>query len=38
MVVEANLPIVAERPLYFDFVGPQVSGATGGTTVIGYQP
>jgi hypothetical protein len=38
MVVEANLPIVAERPLYFDFVGPRVSGATGGTTVIGYQP
>ncbi len=35
MVVESNVPIVAERPMYFNYLG---SGQTGGTDVIGYQP
>ncbi len=34
MVVESNVAIVAERPMYFNFPG----GQTGGSDVIGYQP
>jgi hypothetical protein len=34
MVVESNVAIVAERPMYFVFNGSQ----TGGSDVIGYQP
>jgi kumamolisin len=34
MEVTANIPIVAERPMYFIYTGNQ----TGGTDVIGYQP
>jgi hypothetical protein len=34
MQVIANVPIVAERPMYFDYAG----GQTGGSDVIGYQP
>jgi hypothetical protein len=34
MVVLSNLPIVAERPMYFAYQGIQ----TGGSDVIGYQP
>ncbi|HEY7124507.1 MAG TPA: SBBP repeat-containing protein [Ktedonobacterales bacterium] len=37
MVVESNVPIVAERPMYFNFAG-SVPGQTGGSDVIGYQP
>ena len=33
LVVEANVAIVAERPMYFNFFG-----STGGTDVVGYQP
>jgi hypothetical protein len=35
MQVVSNVPIVAERPMYFNFAN---SGQTGGTDVIGYQP
>ena len=34
LVVESNVAIVAERPLYFDFRGT----LPGGTDVVGYQP
>jgi len=34
LVVESDIPIVAERPLYFDFRGT----LPGGTDVVGYQP
>jgi outer membrane protein assembly factor BamB len=34
MQVESNVPIVAERPMYFNYN----NGQTGGTDVIGYQP
>jgi hypothetical protein len=34
MVVESNVSIVAERPMYFNFPG----GRTGGSDVVGYQP
>jgi hypothetical protein len=34
MVVESNVAIVAERPMYFTFPPNQ----TGGSDVIGYQP
>jgi hypothetical protein len=34
MVVESNVSIVAERPMYFAYLGTQ----TGGSDVIGYQP
>ncbi len=34
MTVESNVPIVAERPMYFTFTG----GKTGGSDVVGYQP
>jgi hypothetical protein len=34
MVVIANRPIVAERPMYFIFNGTQ----TGGSDVVAYQP
>jgi hypothetical protein len=34
MVVESNIAITAERPMYFNFTG----GQTGGSDVIGYQP
>ncbi len=33
MVVESNVPIVAERPMYFNY-----NGITGGSDVVGYQP
>lgn len=39
MVVESNVAIVAERPMYFVYTG--TSGTlhdTGGSDVIGYQP
>jgi hypothetical protein len=35
MVVQSGLPIVAERPMYFNY---NSSGQTGGTDVLGYQP
>jgi hypothetical protein len=35
MVVVSNVAIVAERPMYFNYLN---SGQTGGTDVIGYQP
>jgi hypothetical protein len=35
MVVRSDVPIVAERPMYFNFAN---SGQTGGTDVVGYQP
>jgi hypothetical protein len=35
MVVTSTLPIVAERPMYFNFL---LSGQTGGSDVLGYQP
>jgi hypothetical protein len=34
MIVESNVPVVAERPMYFAYNGTQ----TGGSDVIGYQP
>ncbi len=34
LVVESNVPVVAERPMYFNFSG----GLTGGSAVVGYQP
>jgi len=34
MVVQSGLPIVAERPMYFNYNG----GQTGGSDVLGYQP
>jgi hypothetical protein len=34
MIVESNVKIVAERPMYFTFTG----GKTGGSDVVGYQP
>jgi outer membrane protein assembly factor BamB len=34
MQVESNVPIVAERPMYFNYLS---SGQTGGSDVIGYQ-
>lgn len=34
MIVESNMQIVAERPMYFTFTG----GQTGGSDVVGYQP
>lgn len=34
MIVESNVIIVAERPMYFTFTG----GQTGGSDVVGYQP
>lgn len=34
MVVESGLPIVAERPMYFNYNN---SGQTGGSDVVGYQ-
>ncbi len=37
MVVESNVAIVAERPMYFNFSG-LIAGQTGGSDVIGYQP
>ena len=33
--VEASVPIVAERPMNFNYSG---SGQTGGTDIVGYQP
>ena len=35
MVVSSTLPVVAERPMYFNYNN---SGQTGGSDVIGYQP
>ena len=35
MVVQSDTPIVAERPMYFNYLN---SGQTGGTDIIGYQP
>jgi outer membrane protein assembly factor BamB len=35
MVVESNVAIVAERPMYFIYSG---GGQTGGSDVVGYQP
>jgi pro-kumamolisin-like protein len=35
MIVQSGLPIVAERPMYFNYNN---SGQTGGTDVLGYQP
>ncbi len=35
MVVVSNVAIVAERPMYFNYLN---SGQTGGTDVVGYQP
>ena len=37
-VVQSTLPIVVERPMYYNFSGLGVSNATGGSDVIGYQP
>ena len=34
MIVESGLPIVAERPMYFNYNN---SGQTGGSDVVGYQ-
>src|SRR5262249_30930299 len=34
LAVEANVPIVAERPMYFAYGGVD----TGGSDIIGYQP
>lgn len=34
MIVTSNVPIVAERPMYFIYTGNQ----TGGSDVVGYQP
>jgi hypothetical protein len=31
--VEANKPIIAERPMYFDY-----NGCTGGNDVVGFVP
>jgi len=33
--VQSSVPIVAERPMYFNYSG---SGQTGGTDIVGYQP
>lgn len=35
MIVESNVPIVAERPMYFSYGG---AGQTGGSDIVGYQP
>jgi hypothetical protein len=35
MTLLSNLPVVAERPMYFNYSN---SGQTGGTDIIGYQP
>ena len=35
MVVQSDVPIVSERPMYFNY---NSSGQTGGTDVAGYQP
>jgi hypothetical protein len=35
MIVIGSQPIVAERPMYFNYNN---SGQTGGSDVVGYQP